>query len=174
METWRYKARSITKYNPKNYDSAGAYLIDEWTSYSDIGKGIDPVANALLSKEGYLEVEGNYISAVKMFMTEVNAKKIKVIELYKISDADDFDKYDDKVLFDFYTELKEKEYSISSLHIIMQLILREYMQASIQLVTPKMDSTVYFGYDYYMYFVSDTFDFNNLQKELIKYRIFVG
>jgi len=31
----------ITKYNPMNRDANGAYLLNEWTSFSDIGKTFD-------------------------------------------------------------------------------------------------------------------------------------
>lgn len=173
METWRLKAKAITKYNPQNYNSEGVYMLDEWTSRSDIGKKADSVTNAVLSKERYLEVENNYINAVKIFMREVGAEKIRVIELYKISDEDDFEKWDDNAFFSFYSELEEKEYGTSEIDIIVRLVLREYIQVALQLITPEMDTAVYFGDDYYMYFVSDTVNFKKLHNELIKNQIFV-
>jgi len=173
MENWRYKARTVTKYNPLNYNSEDVYMLDEWTSRSDIGKGIDSITKSILTNERYSEVENNYINAVKTFIAEVNAKKIRVVELHKISDADDFDKYNDRAFYRFYSKLEEREYDVSEIDIIVKLALREYIQVAIQLITPAMDCTVYFGYDYYMYFVSDTVDFNSLQNKLMEYQMYV-
>ncbi len=174
MEKWRIKAKAITKYKPENYNSDGIYTVDEWTSRSDVGKEMDSVTNSILTQERYLEVEDNYVNAVKTFIAELNAEKIEVIELYKVSDAEDFDKYNDEVLYDFYIGLEEKEYDASEIDIIVKLALREYIQVAIQLVTPKMDSTIYFGDDYYMYFVSDTVDFNILQNKLKACQMYVS
>lgn len=175
METWRFKAKAVVKYNPKNYNADGVYMQpDEWTAYSDIGKKIDSITDTILSRERYLEVERNYINSVKMFIAATNTEKVKVFELYKISDAEDFERYNDNALYQFYTELEEKEYNASEVDTIIQLALRGYVQVALQLISPKMDAAVYFGDDYYMYFVSDTVDFDNLKNKLSQYQMFVN
>ena len=55
----------ITKYNPKNRDTRGAYLINEWTAYSDINKIIDGKS---LNYTEYLAVENAYVNAINVFM----------------------------------------------------------------------------------------------------------
>ncbi|RYD56083.1 MAG: hypothetical protein EOP56_14205 [Sphingobacteriales bacterium] len=148
--------------------------MDEWISRSDIGKKIDSITNTILTEERYLQVEENYINEAKAFIGEVGAKKIAVRELYKISDEDDFAKWNDSDLFDFYGSLVEGEYECSAIDIIMRLALREYVQVTIQLITPALDCAIHFGYDYYMYFVSDAVDFASLKNKLSQYRIFVS
>ncbi len=173
MGNWRFKAKSVTKYDPINYDSEGVYMLDEWTSRLDIGKKIDSVTQTILTEERYLEVENNYIESVKVFIAEVNAKGIRVTELYKISDAADFRKHNDDSLYHFYSELEEKEYDVSKIDIIMKLVLREYIQVAIELITNNANSKVYFGDDYYMYFVSDDVNFQKFKGELGKYQMYI-
>ncbi len=173
METWRYKARSVTKYNPQNFNSEGVFLLNEWTSYSDIGKIIDLKTNSFLSKKSYLEVENNYVYSVKMFMQELNTDKVKITNMHKISDKDDFIKHKDMDLYKFYTKLAEGEYSLDSIELIMKLVLREYIQVTIEIITHNRDSFIYFGFDYYMYFVSDSVDFNKLKNKLINYGMYL-
>ncbi|QSX06726.1 hypothetical protein JYG23_04550 [Sedimentibacter sp. zth1] len=51
----------ITKYNPQYRDSYGAYLKDEWTSLSDVGKQYD---GKVFTKDEYLEYERLYIESI--------------------------------------------------------------------------------------------------------------
>lgn len=60
MFAWR-----VTKYDPKNRDSKGIYLTDEWTSYSEIGQTID---NKKITYENYLKTEDAYVSSIILFM----------------------------------------------------------------------------------------------------------
>ena len=155
MENWRLKAKAVTKYNPINYNSEGAYTLDEWTSRSDIGKRVDSVTNTILSHDRYMEVENNYINSVKIFLEEVKAKKFRIEELYKISDLEDFEKNNDQYLYEYYNNLESNEYSLAEVGTIVKLALREYIQVEIKLITLNKDddTAIYFGYDYYMYFV---------------------
>ncbi len=68
----------VTKYDPANRDSNGHYLVDDWTSVSDIGNGF---STGLLSVEEYLRVESTYVATIQQLMTSVNVKSVQVEEL---------------------------------------------------------------------------------------------
>lgn len=173
MENWRYKAKAVTKYKPELYNAEGVYTFDEWTSRADIGHKIDRGTNSVLTAERYKEVEDNYIKTVELFIEELGATKVSITELYKTSDLDDFNKYKDEQLYDVYNKLVVGDYSIDKIDIIVMLALREYLQVVIQLATPNEVAEIHFGYDYYMYFVSETCDYNKLQERIAQYNMFI-
>ena len=118
----------ITKYNPANRIN-GAYMTDEWTSISDIGKVFD---GTILSQDTYLKTEKAYIDCC-----------IELIEKAKIS------KLSIKKA-EYYTDNMRFPSSISNAQEIRQVItacLRE--QCWLKLVAK--DFFIHFGYDYYMY-----------------------
>lgn len=51
----------LTKYDPANRNSTGAYTRDEWTSISDVGSYI---GGKLVTLEGYKATEAAYIRVV--------------------------------------------------------------------------------------------------------------
>ena len=53
----------ITKYNPIYRNSQGHYTLDEWTSFSDIGK-----SKYNLSLQDYLKVENAYLESIKIIV----------------------------------------------------------------------------------------------------------
>lgn len=55
MYGWR-----IIKYNPAFRDERGAYLKDEWTSVSDVGKSFD---GEVLTFEEYYKIENAYVAS---------------------------------------------------------------------------------------------------------------
>ena len=58
------KELRITKYNPENRDSSGAYLDHkEWTSFSEVGLNV--------SKKEYETVESNYIESAKDLVSDL-------------------------------------------------------------------------------------------------------
>ena len=59
----------ITKYNPTNCDSAGRYLLNEWTSVSDIGKNF---SIGSLELADYLETEGSYVTTIRNLVLQRN------------------------------------------------------------------------------------------------------
>ncbi|QNR25594.1 hypothetical protein [Croceimicrobium hydrocarbonivorans] len=83
LETWRYSAKSITKYNPKYRDENGYYTKVDWIGYAQI----DTVYEGnKLSYEDYLEVENSYIEAVFLFLnhqhcSEASLGKIEAMDL---------------------------------------------------------------------------------------------
>lgn len=68
----KYQYR-ITKYDPAKRDENGAYLLDEWTAFSDIGKEF---AGVRLEEAAYLEVESAYLAAVGSFLREARLPEL--------------------------------------------------------------------------------------------------
>lgn len=151
-EQWRYRAVAITKYNPRFYDSNNLYTKNEWTSYGDIGREYDA---HLFTKEEYERVERSYIDAVNLFIDFVGTNRAQVSnyrrEYAYISEC----RTNDPQLYDVCKRLKNgMTLKANDISIAIQLVLREYVQMSF-VVDDLSNSYVHFGYDYYMYFVSD-------------------
>ena len=70
----------ITKYDPRNRDTDGVYLKDEWTDYSCIGQTFE---GKVLTLEDYVKAEDAYIQAVLLFMQCLGIDSLKVISLEK-------------------------------------------------------------------------------------------
>ena len=60
----------ITKFNPINRVD-GIYTIDEWTSFSDIGKEYQ---GKILTREDYLKTENAYLSVISYAIGQSNIK----------------------------------------------------------------------------------------------------
>lgn len=122
----------ITKYNPANRID-GRYMVDEWTSFSDIGKVF---GGTKLSQDMYLRTEQAYIDCC-----------IELIEKAQISNLS-------IEQAEYYAEDIHFPSSISNGNEIRQVItacLRE--QCWLKLIAE--DFFVHFGYDYYMYIGSE-------------------
>lgn len=135
MFEWR-----IAKYNPQYRDATGAYLKDEWTSYSDVGQIFN---GHLLTIEEYLTIEKTYIKAIIVFMECLNIYALKVTDLEQeglrckaVHGIENLIRISNGEWID-----KEK------MHIVIQLILRNSIWCKLE--SPEM--FVHFGYDYYMY-----------------------
>lgn len=63
----------ITKYNPINRDISGAYLLDEWTEFSDVGK--------LTDIKEYEVVERQYIESLKLLLSDNQITSLKLVGL---------------------------------------------------------------------------------------------
>ncbi|MCG8335558.1 MAG: hypothetical protein MJE63_13645 [Proteobacteria bacterium] len=122
----------ITKYNPKNRDSYGRYLADDWTSYSDIGRTF---AGVLLTESQYLMVENAYLDAVACFLEESG-----ILEM--------------AVTFHSSEISKPKNYHLneliqaSEIRLVVKSLLREEYWCRLQ---AKDGSYIHVGYDYYLY-----------------------
>ncbi len=160
MQEWRFRAVSATKYDPAKRNELGHYTdFEEWISWSDIGLRKD-AAGQLLTKAEYLRVEQQYIDAVLLLFQMTQSTRYTIIELYKFSERKRFFKKtplggSDGFLYPLYERLRNyKRESLVALPDVVRLALREYTQLTIRF-KGKYQSTVYFGYDYYMYFVTD-------------------
>jgi hypothetical protein len=129
----KYQYR-ITKYNPANRDESGAYQLDEWTAFSDIGKEFSGVR---LRKTEYLEVESAYLTAVKSFLEEARlpALFLKGLEIGRAKEIPAFVK-------------EGASLSVPQCVEFSRSVLREELWG--RLVIPGR-AYVHFGWDYYMY-----------------------
>lgn len=124
----------ITKYDPSFRDANGAFLKDNWTSYSDIGRIYN---QAPLSESEYLAVEGAYLLSLEEFLRETG---IETLQLRG------FENHAHHALPEFIQALAWL--SVAQCLEFARLALREIVWG--KLVAPGR-AYVHFGYDYYMY-----------------------
>lgn len=154
MQYWRYRAISITKYDPKFRSDSGAYLRDDWTSRSDIGKVYN---EEILTLDEYLKIESTYIASVKWLCNYLDINEIQLFNIEKVRriNSDKKRVLISEELYGVYKTIDQKNsYKLDELDSILKLVLREYCRLSL-LLDIDTASRVYFGFDYYMYFASD-------------------
>lgn len=159
----------ITKYNPSNRNENGSYALNEWTSYSDIGKYFE---NKVFTYNKYLETETKYINAVKSLMQFFDINSVFISDLEKHNELNDFNEKD-KIFYPYYKKLyNSQKINIANIDKLIQLILREYTWCEIHL--ESINITVLFGNDYYMYFnINDTNDVSSLLEKIKSDGLFV-
>lgn len=118
----------ITKYNPKNRVNE-SYIVDEWTSISDIGKEFDA---GVLTYEEYKKVEQSYVDCC-----------IAILQAAKISELAvcNPEYYDNAIRF---PQLLRNE---NDVRWVVMCCLQEKCWAKLE----TKNFFVHFGYDYYMY-----------------------
>jgi len=124
----------VTKYDPSFRDANGAFLRDDWTSYSDIGR---IYSGTPLSESEYLVVESAYLLSVEEFLREAGIETLQLRGLENNTR---------RVLPQFIQPLALL--SISQCVEFARIALREVAWG--KLVAPGR-ACVHFGYDYYMY-----------------------
>jgi hypothetical protein len=141
MFFWR-----VTKYDPKNRDMSGVYLVkDEWTSYSDIGTNI---YGKQLTYDEYIEIEDAYVTAIKLFMKCNKIDSLMVASLEKNHELNNDDKYISNDMKNSFQQVKTGiNLRIDEVELLARLILREKLWCKLE----SKDMFVHFGYDYYMY-----------------------
>lgn len=177
MYKWR-----ITKYNPCYRDIDGTYLRNEWTDFSDIGKVFD---NNQLTKEEYFYIENLYVESAISFMICLDLAELQVnglehnlllIESFYyydnqgnknildedlkksceqrfIEQSSAYSEYYTKEIVDLFYNIREGQWlNISELKSVIKLILRNHFWCKFAYI-PRM--SLEFGWDYYMYIVSD-------------------
>ena len=169
MENWRYKAKAIIKYNPLLFNENNVYLENDWTSYSDVGKYFN---GHRLTYQDYSLVEESYINACFLFCNLLNREQFQIEDIFKLSKLKDF-RAEDKPLIEYYKKLKKNaKINIEEIRPFIQLVLREYAGFCIRL-DANTNSYIYFGYDYYMYFVSDI-DLSILYDSILELKLFMN
>lgn len=68
----------VTKYDPARRDAAGAYTLDEWTSFSDVGRTF---STGTLSSAEYQRIEDAYVAAARAFLQEAGVASLTVVGL---------------------------------------------------------------------------------------------
>ncbi|ATL48197.1 hypothetical protein COR50_14070 [Chitinophaga caeni] len=156
--------KRITKYNPIYRDTSGRFLKDEWTSYTDVGENI---GGKVLSIEEYLKVEGAYINAVDLFFKELGITQFLVLKLEKYG----IENLASEDIKNYKEAINEQVYSLDKLSMIVRMNLRAYIWC--ELVSLDKKSRVEFGYDYYMYFISNKKIESSLWSKIEKLGLFV-
>ena len=129
----------ITKYNPKNRNEKGHYLVDEWTSFSDVWKNV--------TFEEYITIENKYIECVEKCMQIVNIKNLVL------------KKYEENTSFYLINQfwLDEKVYNslheninvcINDIPTVIRAILRGNCWWKLSW---DKNFFIHFGWDYYMF-----------------------
>ncbi|EPI03572.1 hypothetical protein D920_00295 [Enterococcus faecalis 13-SD-W-01] len=137
----------ISKYNPKYRNSSGDYVLEDWTSYSDIG---ETFFNKELTLEKYRIVENLFIDVVIFAMKETQQDFLIVSELEKIVDKNSILNVGSES-YTFYKNVHNNaRISLKEIPLFMKLQLREYLWG--KLVSENL--SIHFGYDYYMYMIS--------------------
>jgi hypothetical protein len=140
MNSWR-----ITKYNPSFRDEHGAYLKDEWTSVSDVGKSFD---GELLTFDKYREVEDAHVSTALSLVSEAGLAALTVmyLEAHNVDTAKAKDLLG--ITFDPKLVRTGMELSGEALSDLCRLVLREVLWCKLESANGFY---LHFGYDYYLY-----------------------
>jgi hypothetical protein len=119
----------VTKYNPAFRDASGAYLADEWTSVTDIGREFGGVT---LTSDEYGRVEQAYIDSALAFLKEGGQTSLRIEGLENPAGC----------------ALNVGEGSVVSIEqvgdLIRQILLREEFWCRLE----GRDGFVHFGWDY--------------------------
>jgi hypothetical protein len=126
----------VTKYNPERRNSSGAYLEDEWTSRSDIGKLF---AGVMLTEEQYLDMEQAYIDAALAFLGNTGTGALRVIGLENYRNCYSAPAVDELV-------------SLDSVPDLLRAMLREEYWCKLE----SISAFIHVGYDYCMYIGVDS------------------
>ena len=122
-------SRRITKYNPQYRNKHGAYLKDEWTAISDIGKTFN---HELCTFENYIAVENAYVQAVLLF---VDYLKIPSFLLTSLEDHDILERGTHLTtdMINLYKKIKKKQLiPKKELDPCIRLILREIIWGKLE------------------------------------------
>lgn len=148
------KKYRISKYNPLFRDEQGRYLVDEWTSFSDIGNSYD---GKVFSLDEYECVENKYIQVLKAILQDKSIDKLIVKDLEKnftLKEIDDllncgnlYLSENEKILLQLIVD--ESEISIIDVKELFKILLREYIWC--RLISTMNNLVIEFGYDFYMY-----------------------
>lgn len=167
MQTFR-----VTKYNPLMRTQEGFYLIDEWTSISDIGKNYN--GKKFEIKE-YIETEGKYIKVIVDYANFYKLENFVIRNFIKVglSSNEIIQSFYSKELIRQYEVINENmTFSIVDLPQIMKLLLREDIYGKIVGLGTRF--TIEFDYDYYMYVSVKKDHIHELQKIVLKNGLYLG
>ena len=144
----------ITKYNPDLRDTTGAYLADDWTSVSDIGKydGLTP--------EEYLRVENNYWDVLYSALVDIGDDQLSILDI----ESRDLDLVDPNPLVRSSAHFCKNFQPVEPIYFknfqpVMPVSLEQFkplFQAAMREVVGfrvenKNGTFIHFGYDFYLY-----------------------
>jgi hypothetical protein len=120
----------VTKYDPTYRDANGAYIWDEWTSVSDIGRVFGGV---ILTESEYQRVEDTYAGAAVAFLEEAGVTHLTVTDL------------ENHLAIPLpFTEASSLR--LANVGAVVQRMLREEFWCRLE----GEDAFIHVGYDYYM------------------------
>ena len=121
----------VTKYDPAHRDRRGAYTLDEWASFDNIGRAFGEV---VLTKPEYQRVENAYVTAAVAFLREAGIEALSVAGLEN------------------YNGLPLAFADGSSLGLVeVGGVLRQLLREEFWCRLECARAFVHVGYDYYMY-----------------------
>ncbi len=121
----------VTKYDPAHRDTTGAYLLDDWTSSSDVGRVF---GGTTLTPERYQAVEDAYVSTALSFLSESGISHLRVAGLESRPPTKDAPSEGDEV-------------SLEALEVVLRGLLRERFWCRLE----AANGFIHVGWDYYMY-----------------------
>ncbi len=127
----------ITKYNPKNRNTKGHYLLDEWTSFSDVGKLF---CGKYLTQNAYSKIENAYLDVIVYYLKSAKIRYLNISYHH----------------FEVLKPKKIKNHKLVTLiqaRKILKHNLRDYYWCQLE-VPNKL--AIHVGYDYYMYLKTGT------------------
>lgn len=156
----------ITKYNPAYRDASGAYIKDEWISFSDVGKYYN---DEIFSIQEYERVEQAYIQAIVKLMHFFGIDQLKCIYCWK-PEKKLIDTTVPQEWVSVYDRIRRGSIiSGNEIEVLLRLILRDYLVCKLAY---RDQFFVHFGYDYYMY-VGVPYDCASALQEIQKTGLFV-
>ena len=139
----------VSKYNPNDRNSEGAYSKDTWTSISDIGKIFE---GKKLTLSDYLDVEANYLKALNYLLDYNRIQSIDIVDSEYFYDHQikyiPLEIKDDCELYFDQLKGKRKISNKDDIIKITLLALREILWCKLE---HRCGFYIHFGYDFYMY-----------------------
>lgn len=135
----------VSKYDPEQREANGAFLLEDWTSASDIGRSI---GGKTMTKQQYLAVEDKYVEAATQLLETAGIGALRISDLEVKTEGSD-KRFEDDGLAKQCLQLRDDLLVAGrDLETVVRGCLREYIWC--RLAGPK-ESYLHFGYDYYMY-----------------------
>jgi len=147
----------ISRYNPKYRDINDVFLLNTWTSWSDIGEKYEEYGNNSLTLKEYLLTETQYVKVILAILKSKNIKKLTIQELEKyktvfeseelLKSKNIFLNQNEKYILSSISN--NKEYDLKNIETVITLILRDCFWCILKAVNSNL--YVRFGYDLYVY-----------------------
>ena len=151
----------ISKYNPMYRNQQGIYTVDEWTSFSDIGRAYQGIE---LTKEDYLKTESIYCDAVYEILMQQDVRVLEVRNLERTFSLTEMSRFlsekslqlTEEECYIIQTIQEKQQISIEQIKFYVKLLLRDCFWCI--LADTESDAKVSVGYDYYIHLTCDALD----------------
>jgi len=135
----------VTKYDPKERNGHGAYVVEDWISSSNIG---DSINGQVLTLDNYLQCENNYVRCIKQLLSlaEISDLKVASLEDYREDSGTEYN----STFGDTNYNLRFKEGQVirgELISSIIRLALREELWCKLECP----NGFIHFGHDFYCY-----------------------